>query len=128
LLLTAIASVALLAKAMLVALAFDDWQEVRGLHEHNPSRMISRYEIISSAGRVTSVLIVVVIGLVWLVTVLADTPPLILGITILVGLLLLALIAVWQGFRGLLYRRALARVMTSSRRPIGSAAETEASK
>ena len=114
-----VGSVALMLKLMIFALAIDDWWELREMPKTHPERMVADDEASASAGRVLSVSITVVIGVVWVLGALEVAPVAVLRITIAIGVLLQAVIAVYQGGRGMFFRRKLAQVLNRSRRPVG---------
>jgi hypothetical protein len=117
---TIIGAVALMLKLMIVALALDDWWEMRTLPKMNPERMVADYEVTSSVMRAMSVAVTLTIGVVWLVDLfILPDPPSLLRITIVFGVLLQALLALAQGVRSLLFRRSLTRVFSHKRRPVG---------
>jgi len=118
--LTALGTFALMIKLMIFALAIDDWWEVRSLAGPNPAKMVARDEVVASAGRVISVFISVLIGVVWMITILVTHENVPLVIAIVGGLLLQALLSDVQGIRALLHRRALSRALERTRRPTGA--------
>lgn len=119
LLVTIIGTLALMFKLMVFALALDDWWEVRGMHKHHPERMVADDEAIASAGRVAAVGLTVILGLVWLLFLFGFTNSAVVRVVLTLVVILQALLALFQGIRAMLFRRALARVINKSRRPVG---------
>src|SRR6266536_4915116 len=114
-----VGSVALMLKMMIFALAIDDWWELREMPKTHPERMVADDEASASAGCVLSVAITVVIGVVWVLGALEVAPVAVLRITIAIGVLLQAVVAVYQGGRGMFFRRKLTQILNHSRRPVG---------
>lgn len=114
-----ISSIALMLKLMIFALAIDDWWELKSVPKSNPERMVADDEAYASTGRVVSVMITVLIGLIWVLVVLDIAPVAWLRVVLALGILLQALIAVWQGARATMHRRRMALVLNRSRRPVG---------
>jgi hypothetical protein len=115
----AMATIALMLKLMIFALALDDWFEMRDTPKSHPERMVADDEVVASAARVVSVVIVVIIASVWVLTVLMGLPVILIRATFGLGILALAFLALFNGMRSMLFRRAMARVLNRSRRPVG---------
>jgi len=118
-----IGTLALMLKLMIFALALDDWFELRNVSKEYPEKMVADDELIASAVRVMVVTVSVVIGLVWVLTILLHWNVNPLLYVLAGGLLLQALLALFNGSRSMLFRRSMARVMNRQRRPVYSAAQ-----
>jgi|SRR6185436_7602909 len=118
-----IGTIALMLKLMIFALALDDWFELRGTAKEHPEKMVADDEVIASAVRVGVVIVSVVIGLMWVLTIIMRWNVTPLLYVLAGGLLLQALLALFNGARSMFFRRAMARVLNKSRRPVSSLME-----
>jgi hypothetical protein len=107
--------IAFVLKSMLIALAIDDWVDLRGSGlELETATALD--EVHAAVGRWCAVVLSLIVGTVWVVVALQDgrgafiaiTP---VSITVAVVTILQAAIAVYQGARGLFFRRRLGRMV-----------------
>lgn len=122
--------IAMMLKLVLLGLAVDDWYELREASPTLPEKMVADDELVSGIGRLISVMTTVAVGIIWVVIALNNpTPnirltPLVLVIPLAIGIQ--AALACWQGARGLLFRRRLARVLSGRRRSSAEVVHREA--
>jgi len=114
-----ISLIALMMKLMIFVLAADDWWELRDVPSTLPERMVADDEVVASALRVVSVMVVVGICIVWLLRILLNIPVLTLVMAMALGLATMAILANIQGMRALIFRRRMARILNRRRRPVG---------
>lgn len=111
---------AMMLKLVLLALALDDWYELRNADASSPEKMVADDELVSGIGRVLSVMLTVAVGILWVVIAISTDTPTIritpLAVVIPAAIGGQAILACWQGARGLIFRRKLARVLSGRRR------------
>ena len=113
---------AMMFKLVLLGLAVDDWYELRDAPATSPEKMVADDELVSGIGRLCSVILTVTVGVLWVVVAINSDAPSIrltpLAMVIPVTIAGQSILACWQGARGLMFRRKLARILSGRRRSV----------
>lgn len=121
---------AMMLKLVLLGLAIDDWYELRHSPSTSPEKMVADDELVSGLGRLLSVCLTVAVGILWVVIGLNYDAPAIrltpLAVIIPASIAGQSVLACWQGARGLMFRRRLARVLSGRRRSSSDLYEAKA--
>ena len=109
---------------VLLGVAVDDWYELRESAASSPEKMVADDELGSEISRLLSVLMTVAVGVLWVVLAVNSESPSVritpLAMIIPATIAGQAVIACWQGAKGLLFRRKLARVLSGRRRSVAT--------
>ena len=121
---------AMMLKLVLLALAVDDWYELRNTDSRSPEKMVADDEFGQELAGLVSVCLTVAVGIIWVAIAVNSDAPTIrltpLAVVIPACIAGQATIACWQGARGLMFRRKLARTLSGRRRSSSELYDTKA--